>query len=145
MGQNTKARIRAVDLASNGAMGTLASIFDVAWYRHSSKPGEGGTILLNGHNGGPTRIGIFKYLDHVSVGDIITIERGDGTIFNYEVYESKVLSLADASAYMPIMLQSPKKGIESLSIISCTGEWSQAQRTFLSRAMVRAVLVENNG
>jgi hypothetical protein len=45
---------------------------------------------------------------------------------------------------MSTMLKSPVPGKESLSLISCTGEWSQSQRTYLSRAMIRAVLVENN-
>jgi LPXTG-site transpeptidase (sortase) family protein len=143
MGQSTKARIREVGLTQSGAMATLPSIFDVAWYRYSSKPGEGGTIVMNGHNGGPTRIGIFKHLDQVQEGDIITVERGDGVIFKYQVYENQILSLVEASRYMATMLKSPIEGIESLSLISCTGEWSQTQRTFLSRTMVRAFLVEN--
>jgi LPXTG-site transpeptidase (sortase) family protein len=142
MGQSTKARIHEVGLSRTGAMATLPGIFDVAWYRNSSKPGEGGTILMNGHNGGPTKIGIFKYLDRAQVGDTITIERGDGTIFNYEIYENKILPLEEANTYMSTMQTSPIPGRESLSLISCTGDWSQQQRTYLSRAMVRAVLVE---
>jgi len=142
MGQDTKARIREVGLTPSGAMATLASIFDVGWYRNSSKPGQGGTLLMNAHNGGPTKIGIFKYLDQVQVGDRLTIERGDGATFDYEVYESKILPLAEANSYMSAMQTSPVPGRESLSLISCTGEWSQQQRTYLSRAMVRAVLVE---
>jgi len=143
MGNHTKARIREVGLTSSGAMGTLANILDVGWYRSSSKPGQGGTLLMNAHNGGPTKVGIFKYLDQVQIGDRLTIERGDGAIFNYEVYESKILPIAEADNYMATMQTSPVTGKESLSLISCTGEWSQQQRTYLSRAMVRAVLVEN--
>ena len=142
MGKNTKARVREVGLTKDGAMATLASIFDVAWYRDSGKPGEGGTVVMNAHNGGPTKTGIFKHLDLVQPGDIITIERGDGAIFKYEAIENKILPLDKANANMANMLKSPIAGRESLSLISCTGEWSQQQRTYLSRTMVRAVLVE---
>jgi len=143
LGAGTKARIRSVGLTRDNAMDTLASIFDAAWYRNSGKPGSGGTILINGHNGGPTKIGIFKYLNLVKPGEIITVERGDGAIFQYEVYESKILLLPDANAHMSAMMHSPVPGKESLSLISCTGEWSQQRRTYLSRAMVRAVLIED--
>ncbi|MCL1839495.1 class F sortase [Candidatus Saccharibacteria bacterium] len=143
MGQHTKARVREVGLTSSGAMDTLSGIFDVAWYRNSSKPGQGGTILMNGHKGGPTRIGIFDNLDQVRKGDILTIERGDGAIFKYEVYESQSMPIAQANAYMSTMLKSPVPGKESLSLISCAGDWSQQKRTYNARAMVRAVLVEN--
>jgi len=143
MGENAKVRIFEVGLTSSGAMGTRASIFDAAWYRNSGKPGNGGTLLINGHNGGPSKDGIFKDLHLVKIGDIISIERGDGEIFNYAVHEIKILPLTEANQHMSNMMKSPIPGVESLSLISCTGEWSQQQRTYLSRAMVRATLVEN--
>ena len=143
MGVNAKVNIFDVGLTSSGAMATRASIFEIAWYRDSSKPGYGGTVLINGHNSGPTKRGVFDYLQDVKKGDIITIERGDGLLFDYEVYDIESLLIAEANAYMPNMMQSPVPGKESLSLISCTGEWSQNQRTHLSRIMVRAVLVEN--
>jgi len=143
MGKNVLARVVEVGLTPSGAMATRASIFDVAWFRNSGKPGQGGTMLMNGHNGGPSKDGIFKDLPLIKIGDIVTIERGDGAIFDYAVYEVKILSIEQANKYMSTMMQSPVPGRESLSLISCTGEWSQQRRTYLSRVMVRAVLVEN--
>ena len=142
MGKGVPARIFEVGLTPSGAMATRANIFDVAWYRDSAKPGQGGTLLMNGHNGGPSKDGVFKDLHLIKIGDIITIERGDGAIFNYSVHDTKILRLDQANAYMPTMLKSPIPGRESLSLISCTGDWSQQQHTYLSRIMVRAVLVE---
>jgi LPXTG-site transpeptidase (sortase) family protein len=143
MGVDVPARVFGVGLTPAGAMKTRASIFDVAWYQNSGKPGQGGVILMNGHNGGPNKDGVFKDLHLIKNGAIITIERGDGEIFNYEVRDVKILPLAEANAYMATMMKSPIQGKESLSLISCTGEWSQQQRTYLSRIMVRAVLVDN--
>ncbi len=143
MGAETKARVREIGLTSSGALGTLSSIFDVGWYRDSSKPGQNGTIVMDGHNGGPTKSGIFKHLDLIQEGDRITIERGDGSIFHYETKDVKILPLAEAQDYMSEMFVSPVLGKESLSLISCTGEWSQARRTYLSRVMVRAVRIDD--
>ena len=134
-------RVLPVGLSSSKQLLTPAGIYDVGWYTGSGKPGAGGTMLIDGHNGGPTKVGVFKRLPELRNGDIITIERGDGAIFNYSVVENQTLSLAEANQQMNKMLTSPKKGVESLSLITCTGEWSQVQKTYLSRQFLRAILV----
>ena len=126
-----------------GEVDTPYNIFDVGWYEGSSTPGAGGTMLIDGHNGGPHVYGVFKNLPDLAKGDIIKIERGDGVVFNYSVYENTTVDLAEADAYMKTALKSPVEGKESLTLISCTGEWSQQQLTFLSRQFVRAILVQN--
>lgn len=136
------ARVIEVGINANGELSTPNNIFDAGWYFASGKPGFGGTMLLDGHNGGPTKDGIFKHLDELTVGDIIKIERGDGKIFFYSVIENASVDLDEADAWMSRIQQSPESGKESLSIISCTGEWSQARNTYLSRQFLRAVLVE---
>ncbi len=137
-----KARIITVWVKASGELGTPNNIFDAGWYGGSGKPGQGGTILLDGHNGGPSKIGIFKNLPAVQEGDIVEIERGDGTIFKYKVVENKSVLLSEADAYMRTAQQSPEPGKESITIITCTGEWSDKQKTYLSRQFLRAVLVE---
>lgn len=155
-----KSRILSVGINNKGELATPVGIFDAGWFNESGKPGQGGTLLLDGHNGGPTKTGIFKHLPLLCVdgdtstrtaekssrtcsgtGDVITIERGDGTIFKYRAVENVTIPLSEADAYMSTATVSPKKGVESLSIITCTGEWSQAQRTYLSRQFTRAVLI----
>ena len=138
----SNARVIEVGIESSGQLGTPVSIYDVGWYRNSAKPGTGGTMLMDGHNGGPTKTGVFKNLPSLAVGDIITVERGDGTIFKYSVVENNKLSLEEADNSMAKMETSPSIGKESLSLISCTGEWSNIKKTYLSRQFVRAVIVE---
>ena len=136
------ARIKEVGLTAEGAMATIANIFDVGWYRLSGKPGQIDTMLVNGHNGGPTKSGVFKQLDRLVAGDLIIVERGDGIKFEYKVIDKKILPLDQADAYMSTMQKSPVPGKASISLISCAGDWSQSQRTYLSRAMVRAAIIE---
>ncbi len=137
-----KARVIAVWVKASGELGTPSNIFDAGWYGGSGKPGQGGTLLIDGHNGGPTKTGIFKNLPAVAEGDIIEIERGDGAIFKYKVVENKSVPLAEADSYMKEAQKSPEPGKESVTIITCTGEWSDKQKTYLSRQFLRAVLVE---
>lgn len=134
------ARIIGVGVREDGSMGTPYNIYDVGWYVHSGKPGGGQTLLMDGHNGGPTMAGVFKYLPTIQNGDIIEIERGDGARFKYSVVESFIIPLAEADKHMDKMQESPTQGQESLSLITCTGEWSQPRRTYLSRQFLRAVI-----
>ena len=94
------------------------------------------------HNGGPHVQGVFKDLPSLAEGDIITVERGDGQMFRYSVVENKAIPLSESNDYMAIAMKTPMPGKESITLISCTGEWSQAQGTYLSRQFTRAILVE---
>ena len=137
-----KARILPMGVNSKGELATPNNIFDVGWYEASGKPGQDGTMIIDGHNGGPHVLGVFKNLPDLIEGDIIKIERGDGIVYKYSVVESKAIPLSESDAYMSTAAKSPEKGKESVTLISCTGEWSQQRGTYLSRQFVRAVLKE---
>ncbi|MBQ2660877.1 class F sortase [Candidatus Saccharibacteria bacterium] len=138
-----KARVLPMGVNSSGELDTPNNIFDVGWYDGSGKPGQGGTMIIDGHNGGPHVHGVFKNLPDLAKGDIITVQRGDGEIFNYEVVENTSVSLDDSNEYMKTAARTPVAGKESVTLISCTGEWSQSKGTYLSRQFTRAVLVED--
>ena len=136
------ARVIAVGVDSAGALATPRNIFDAGWYTSSGKPGEGKTIVIDGHNGGPRKHGVFKDLPNLAVGDQIVIERGDGVKYTYSVADNETVPLADANKYMVKAMRSPQAGVESVTLITCTGEWSQTKGTYLSRQFTRAVLMK---
>ena len=136
------ARILPMGVNAKGELDTPRNIFDVGWYEGSGKPGRGSTMIIDGHNGGPHVHGVFKDLPSLKVGDIITVERGDGEKFNYSVVENVSVPLDESDKYMVTAAKSPEAGKESVTLISCTGEWSQAQGTYLSRQFARAIQVE---
>ena len=136
------ARILPMGLTKDGALDTPYNIFDVGWYVSSSKPGTGGVMVIDGHNGGPGVAGVFKYLNQLYPGDLIVVERGDGEKFTYSVVDNKEVPLSEADQYMSTAFSSPVTGEEAITLISCIGEWSQTQQTYLSRQFTRAVLVK---
>lgn len=138
----TNSRILPMGVTATGELATPNNIFDVGWYEGSGKPGQGGTMIIDGHNGGPHAYGVFKRLPDLVEGDVIEVERGDGKKFSYVVVENKAVSLDESNRYMTVAASSPQPGKESLTLISCTGEWSQTQQTYLSRQFTRAVLAE---
>jgi sortase (surface protein transpeptidase) len=135
------ARVVEISINQNSQLDTPVSIFDAGWYNESSIPGTGGVSIFDGHNGGPTKVGIFKNLPKLIAGDIITIEMGNGEKINYRVYENKTVALDKADAEMKNMRITPVQGTESISIISCTGDWSDVQKTYLSRQFLRATRI----
>ena len=137
------ARILPMGVNTKGELDTPRNIFDVGWYEGSGKPGMGGTMVIDGHNGGPHVHGVFKDLPNLVEGDVIKIERGDGVIYKYKVAENTTVPLEDSDKYMVTAAKSPVPGKESVTLISCTGDWSQAQGTYLSRQFTRAVLLES--
>ena len=138
-----KARILPMGVNAKGELATPNNIFDVGWYEASGKPGKGSTMIIDGHNGGPHVLGVFKNLPSLEYGDIITVERGDGVVYKYKVVENKAVLLSESDAYMATAARSPEQGKESVTLISCTGEWSQQRGTYLSRQFTRAVLAED--
>ncbi len=139
----SNARILPMGLTSSGALDTPINIFDIGWYTGSDRPGFGGTAIMDGHNGGPNVVGVFKYLPDVKIGESIIIERGDGTVLEYRVVENQAIPLSEADIYMansaPV---SPESGRESITLITCTGKWIRRGQTYDHRQFLRAVLVE---
>lgn len=139
-----KARVLGMGIKSNGELDTPRNIHDAGWYEKSATPGSGSSaLLLDGHNGGPTKGGIFEKLPSIKLGDRIVIERGDGQKFTYEVKENKTVSLKELNdGGMRRMSESASDIKEGLNLISCTGNWVPAQQTYDQRVTVRAVAVE---
>ena len=134
------ARVLNMGLKDNGELSTPYGIFDVGWYNASGTPGSGRTLLIDGHNGGPNVVGVFKYINTLDVGDLIEIERGDGAKFQYAVVENNEIPLDESDEYMNTAMTSAQPGKEGLTLITCIGEWSQVRQTYLSRQFVRAVI-----
>lgn len=136
------ARIAEVGLRADGSVDVPRNVYMIGWYNGSVLPGEKGTALLDAH-GGDLGNGIFRKLPRIQIGADINIEMGDGRLFTYKVVDTATRPIDgnnNADQYMPTALTSPQAGAASLTLITCTGEWSQVRQTYLDRFFVRAVL-----
>lgn len=142
----SNARVVQIGTIKNtGQLDSPKSIYDAGWYTKSGLPGAGkGAVLIDGHNGGPTKGGIFENLGSLSKGSEIIIERGDGQRITYQVADNREMFVEDINNEsnplgMKTMLNSidPKK--EGLNMITCVGDWDYAKNTFNKRVMLRAV------
>lgn len=139
-----KVRVMSVGLTKNNLLDTPKNINDTAWYNKSATPGSGsGAVVLDGHNGGVTKDGVFAQLSYLKEGDTIMIERGDGKQFSYEVASNETMSLQKAnSTGMRDMIKSIDPTKEGLSLITCAGAWVPRDKVFDKRVMVRATATQ---
>jgi sortase (surface protein transpeptidase) len=138
-----KVRIMKVGVTSSGLLDVPKNIHDTAWYEKSATPGQGyGAVLIDGHNGGISKDGVFAKLSTLTEGDEITIERGDGKKFTYSVVSNESMSLQKANeSGMKEMMQSAEFDKEGLSLVTCDGKWVPRLQQFDRRVMLRAVAI----
>jgi LPXTG-site transpeptidase (sortase) family protein len=139
-----KVRVVSVGLTKTNMLDTPKNINDTAWFDKSAKPGSGtGAVVIDGHNGGITKDGVFAKLSDVTKGDEIIIERGDGEKITYTVEINETMSLQQANTTgMKNMMVSTDLSKEGLSLITCAGNWVPRDKVFDKRVMVRATATE---
>ncbi|MGK2895994.1 MAG: class F sortase [Candidatus Saccharimonadales bacterium] len=140
----SQTRVLSVGVTSAGQLDVPDNIDDAAWYDKSALPGSGyGAVLIDGHNGGISRNGVFAKLGMLQKGDTIVIERGDGKKLIYKVIENQSMSLDEVNnTGMKMMMQSADPEKEGLNIITCDGKWIPRLKQFDARIMLRSVRIE---
>jgi len=142
------------NVGSDGAMPNPLGPSDVVWYDFASWEGYGGAIgdganaILSGHVDyagfvawagvefrGP---GVFFSLDLLSPGDIVEVEV-NGELLQYAVQWQRQVEATDSAAWTELL--SANVEVDSLTIITCGGQFNSAARAYLDRVVVRAVRV----
>lgn len=129
----------------DGVMGNPKGPTDVAWYDFSQNsnarggiPGVGGNSIISGHvdyvNYGPA---VFWNLRQLQPGDEIQIVLDDGTVLKYVVEWNRTAD--GATANWPEIVRATLQ--ESVTLITCTGTFDPATRSYDRRQIVWAVRV----
>ncbi len=134
------ARLQPMNVNKDGSMQAPRNIFDAGWYTSSAKPSKGGAVVINAHASGPTREGIFAYLDTLIEGDQIMVETGDNTKYAYEVIGKETV---DKTAVDMQKLMLPQgNNIQAANFITCSGKWQSKEQTFSQRTLVYTKLIK---
>lgn len=138
---NIQARILPMGLNSNGAIQAPLNIYDAGWYTASARPGTAGAGFIDAHASGPTRQGLFAYLDTLKKGDTVTVEKGDGETISYRVVHVETVALADVDMKKAL---APYEGVTNgLNLMTCAGAWLKDQKTYDQRAIVYTEQIES--
>ena len=133
------APIVPVGLTAGGAMDAPATLSDVGWYEKSANVGEdsGRSILTDGHYGSSAAPGIFHNLYNIKIDDPIYVLGENGKEAVYRVVEIERKALEDVD--MKKALRTYPGAKQSLTLITCEGEYDPSRATYDDRVVVYAV------
>ncbi|MBA3336459.1 MAG: class F sortase [Chloroflexia bacterium] len=134
------AEIETVQI-EDGVMQNPTGPWVVSWYQETARLGEPGNAVMAGHvdywNVGPA---VFYNLGDLVAGDEIQITGEDEEIYTYQVEWLETVQVADLTTERIQELIGQTEA-ESLTLITCGGEFDYENGEYLSRMVVRAVRV----
>jgi sortase (surface protein transpeptidase) len=135
-----KSRVIGLGTDSKGQIATPGNLFDVGWYKDSTKPGVAGAMFMYGHVSGWQANGVFYNLYQLQPGDIITVTRGDNAIYRYKVVKTK--RYPRDAVDMTTALAPVTPGQEGLNLMTCAGHFDQTTGEFSDRLVAFASITK---
>jgi len=132
------ARVRPLGIKNDNTLKAPSNGYDIGWYDASSRPGENGAMLVDGHSNVLGTPAVFARLGKLTAGDTIKVTRGDGKVLVYTVRTVEVVD--DKKVDMGSLLISADTAKPGLNIITCAGDVIPGTLHLDKRALVRAVL-----
>ena len=113
----------------------------VTWYKNTNRLGETGNIVVAGHlNYWGVPEAVFFKLNTLKQGDLITVTGADGGTYTYAVTSVQSVPIADG----PAAWVAPTDK-ETITLMTCGGEWDSSISEYDSRTVVTAVRVPGQG
>lgn len=132
---NVDAEIEVLETVA-GVMEAPSGADDVAWYKETARLGEPGNIVMAGHlNYWGVPEGVFFSLNTLQEGDTIEVTGDDGEVVTYTVQWVR----QEDSTQPPSDDVLDATGVESLTLITCGGEWDASISEYNERTVARAV------
>ncbi len=135
---NVKTIVKPVGLTKSSQIGTPDNVFTAAWYIKSSKPGEIGATLIDGHVSSWTSNGVFYNLKKLKAGDTIQIQKGNNSILNYKVVKTAIYDSNSIQDNQILDAVNPK--VSGLNLITCYGKVDKNTNEFQQRLIVYSQL-----
>jgi LPXTG-site transpeptidase (sortase) family protein len=132
---NVDAALDYVGVTSKGELGVSAGPTNAAWYDQGPRPGQTGNAVIDGHFGYKNHIpAVFDNLHTLQKGDKLFVKDTRGLSTTFVVRELRTYGSDD---YAPAVFRS-SDGKAHLNLITCQGDWNQAQKSYSTRLVVFA-------
>ncbi|PID31756.1 hypothetical protein CR970_04125 [Candidatus Saccharibacteria bacterium] len=131
-------RVTAVDLSYDGVPMAAQNVYDFGWLANSARPGDPGVSIMTGYSVGPNKDGPLASVSDLKVGDVIQIERGDGSIVEYYVVSSERYSDGEVdmnALRRPVIADKP-----GLNILTNLGRFNVRTNQFEERTAIFAAM-----
>jgi LPXTG-site transpeptidase (sortase) family protein len=131
--------IESIGLDSIGQLQTPKNWQGAGWYFRSAKPGDRGTVIIDGHydmvGGAPAA---FFSLKNTKVNDTVVLVDDLDRSFTYKVTSTSYVDIND-----PNRTDVFEKGTgKRLVLVTCGGVWNASLQTYDKRLVVEATLLE---
>jgi LPXTG-site transpeptidase (sortase) family protein len=124
-------------LDPDGVMETPTEVEKAGWFRPSPPPGIPGATVIAGHVTWDRKPVVFFELGSLTSGDQVKVTRKDGVTATFEVTR---IGSFPKDAFPTKDVYARPKGSE-LRLITCGGEYDEAERRYLDNVIVWARLI----
>jgi sortase (surface protein transpeptidase) len=132
--------IQKIGTTKDNEIGVPSNIHFAGWYTESTRPGDPGLSIVDGHVGGRySKDAVFSKLSMVEIGTRFQIEYGDLSTNTFEVVSTKQVPVAQAIEYL---LKRDDSITSQLNLITCGGEYDKSSESFQDRVIVVSKLVD---
>lgn len=140
---NVYSRVFEVGKTDTGAVDAPWGIHNVGWYSGSRNfDSTAGAAFLVGHVHGKIAKGVFYDLNKLVKGDIIEVERGDGTILKFKVVSTVSYRVGEVDMSKAMAPVNPER--LGLNLMTCGGKYDRVEQQYTERLLVRAEHFETN-
>ncbi len=129
-------RIVRIGVDASGALVPPATTEVTGWFAAGPVPGTVGPALLAGHVDSRAGPGVFFRLGELRRGDVVTVERADGSAVSFVVDSS---SRVPKTAFPTELVYSPVP-VPMLRLVTCGGSFDRAARSYRDNIIVNATI-----
>jgi hypothetical protein len=130
------AEIDAVGINTDGDL-EVPDARRVGWFRYGARPGDVGASMLAAHIAYNGVDGVFRRLDRVAIGDIVTVAYADGTHRDFSVIALRQFPKNE----LPQDLLFGTTGPARLALVTCGGVFDRARSSYVDNIVAIAVPV----
>lgn len=130
--------IQNVGIDQRSAVAVPSNIHMAGWFAESSRPGQTGLSIIDGHVDGRQNDGIFKNLIKLKENDELTIELGSGAVKRFKV---KKVTSVDTDRSAEVLFSHDPALSSQLNLITCGGNFNQQARQYDERVIVVTELI----
>ncbi|MEV6768607.1 class F sortase [Nocardia sp. NPDC051030] len=122
----------SLGLNADGSVQVPADYRTAGWYQQGPAPGEQGSAVILGHVDSYQGEGVFFSLKKVKPGDLIDVTRADHKIAHFKVTDVRMYLKSE----FPDQLVFGPRGGATLQVVTCGGDFDQADKNYLSNVVV---------
>ncbi len=127
--------LESVSLDQAGGLQPPNRYDEAGWYAKGIQPGSVGAAVIIGFDTAPTGSAVFARLRDLRVGDLITVQRQDGTNLDFEVDDVH----AYPTANLPSSATHGATSVPELRLVTCDDDAGQSH-SYLQNLVVSAHL-----